>query len=374
VQFVIDHLDGILRYSLSFDAAPEFETPADFRRVHRDCLKLLIESPTTFRFKLAQSATLWELLATFRANCVSLPQILIANFCKIIWALADATFGACLAASLPDLGPFLVANLGLLCVSDLFTKLASRFPSGLGFGTDLILDILNGQRDARAAFSALKATFKNPDFKAEIDDSIVLRITDISVALIDDQPFVSLEGFQLVSLLLARVADSRAILGSVRERLQGAPIANRSRIPVPAILALAPRLVEQYLECFLSEENTTMFNDAVCRALSQLPVTVLQELAGRHSVMQRIMDSYPRYLARKTNGHLLSLAGLLNSQHVCSPPDVRERWAAFAQGELRARVALVNRAPTYIEAQVKEVVVRRESAPRARPVLDLLKS
>jgi hypothetical protein len=374
VEFLLDpdHLTKILKYALSFDLASDCASPPDFRRLHRDSLKLLIDSVTTFRFKLAQSKTLWEYLATFRSSQDTFPIILRANYCRIIWALADASLGACLGNYLPDLADFLIPNLTILCFSELFSKLACRFRTGFGFDTDLMLAVLNNQPDHRASFLTLREVFKSPDCRAEIVDPFLIRICEISISDIDDHPLVSLEGFSLLSLLIKKSPDARTV---IREQLSSLQLGGKSQIIVPSVLAIVPKLVEQVLGAFLSEDNTTFFNEAVAHALGQLPVAVLQELSARFCVVEKLVERWPAYVSRKVDGHLLRVVELLNSQHICCPPAVRAEWEGLLQGEVAARSALVNRPLPYIHVEVAEPVpIRRESNPRPRPMLNLLNS
>jgi hypothetical protein len=278
---------------------------------------------------------------------------------------------------LSDLPTFLIGNLTILCFSELFSKLACRFRTGFGLDTDLVLAVLNDQPDLHASFVALRDIFRNPDCKAEIEDPVFFRVCELSIALIDDRPLVAAEGFQLLSILMKREPEEFDCFDTIRETVLNVDLGNRSRLVVPSVLAIEPKAVEKVIDAFFIERNTTFFNEGVARALEKLPVEVLQEFATKYGIMKRLMDKWGEYVSKKVDGHVLFVVDLLRSKQIACPPEIEKEWQTFVEGEVAGRSALVNRPMPFVErtvVEVSEVPIRRESNPRPRPLLNLLKT
>jgi hypothetical protein len=289
-------------------------------------------------------------------------QLICANFATLAEWFISSTCGACIPVCFPVLESYLIQNIGIGPLAELFVNVAGNFSKVFAVSTSMILKLLYSQTHAYWPIVVLRRLLiKNPDLVCFAEASDVLfSLLSIGATALNVAELVSVEAFRLLGMIVELSDRPDKVQETLLTAQQTIDIVGSRSLAVPAILDLFPAKVGDVIDQFFEQECSTAFNQAVWTALTELDNAQLRDLTMQHQIMEKLVSGYDGYLQKKTNGHFLAIAQLLMARKICCAPQIRKEWLKLSLVALKSRTTLSRSGPIIGEKFIRE-------APRSAP-------
>lgn len=331
IEFIVSNLDTIFEYVLTNN----LETHEDYAAMRRICLIILKTTGKNVVRAFSESDKFIDKLQQFTVGENSRDPKLCGNFTKIIEILVRYTSGSIIPAKLPFLQAYLINNLDLLGLRELFYFLIISYAKFLTVNVEMFQYISEVAKEesmrGHMALVALDVIFpKKAEFIEMYQDQRVFdNITEIACMCYETDPHKSALGFSLIAQI-----KSRAPALPLPDQ---SPITSTVNAATANALRVFPGSVGLFLDRFLHLSLPTFVNESIIDILASMPDEELAELASACHMNHVLVEQFEEYRRRKTNGHFLNAGQILFHREIVCCAEHRDEWTAFVTEALLPR-------------------------------------
>ena len=340
IRFLLDqgNLDRMLTYALTNDLNSE----ANFTKMQKASVDILSTTSRRLQSEFQASPQLIEGLVNFSKSPASRDPKLCGNFAGIVELITRSTCGTILSTKMAFLKEFLLKNLDMVGLRELFLKLITDFSKQFQVNEAMITEICEvGTVDGIRGLFAV--SMLNDILKEKADLALYFRsprvlnkLLEIGCRFYQVQPVRAAIAFD-VAKRISRDISFKATFCELLSKHKS-PIGENPEInsATANTLLLFPKSAEFLFDDFFKFEMPTI----VCQAfISVLHETEDAELKDLNALL---MEHYDEFKRRKTNGHYLKFCQLLMNFGVCCCREHQDPWDKFvidsvlSQGRLEA--------------------------------------
>jgi hypothetical protein len=307
------------------------------QQLQKICVAILSTSTHRLQSGFRENLVLLDALASFPTGPSARDPKICGYFARICDLLIRSTGGSLLQTKFTFLQTFLVQNIDLLALRDLFVQFLIDFKE-FYVPMDLLSEIAisDSQKSLFVLFTMRDCLKEKPEFFQSFD--VLRNLLTIGEASFLNNPSKCVVAYSLVEQILAKSDKSFAkILEIFHFPAEGA-VCNCA---TAAALRLFPVAIKWFIHGFLTGELPTAVNDAICSGLANMEFTQLQCLVCDVHLNRLIGDAFVAYRQRKVNGHFLVAARLLRHRGIVCCRDHAADWDVFCRDPLALHAAAV---------------------------------
>ncbi|EAY01861.1 hypothetical protein TVAG_003160 [Trichomonas vaginalis G3] len=314
ISFLIDNeekFNHLLDMVLT-DFVPQTDLPA---KTTRCALTVLSSSTcTTIMQKLRGNPIFIDRMNSFpQSDYASHPRA-CGHFGRIVEAFAHYSSGDFLD-SLPSLKSFFIHNMGNLGLRELFTNLATEYPTYFPFDQQYLNELTLAANSDNGFYilTALDTVTRNKKqifdqiCKVEIEQNLFAITKNAQI-----RPLIASAAFKLIDRIAEAVPQSSPVLELVNkesETYSFDSIENDS-VLASALLVLHTKS-DKVLLRILSDGQPTFVCDGIFRSIRNMTDSELNDFLTRTDFINRMIEQFPK---TKTNVHLSLLAEYLKDK------------------------------------------------------------
>lgn len=331
----------------------EFINQPNFKTTAQTILRIFKESPDQIQTSFAQNETLIFRLSEFSKSQKPQEALSYAFFSQIIELFSNITKGSFLTNF--KRFPFTLARkLDIISIRNLFSILASTYPTQFSFSCSAILFILhnltdNNKNQAMLLFLRLvrsKSTFPSFDHS-----KVVNALLEIATSRGHDE-LISTQAFQIVEYIQQNTSNPDNLEDLLQRFSQTFDI---STLPINYGTGIALRLLKTFVPSFVMSmvtNPTHMFmHEGILKSIENVSDDILIPFIENNNIPVKIIWAMN---VAKSNGFLTKFAILLNSKAELSKSLQTPEWTKFASEQLQSRIDLLNLPmPTNIQKKKK---------------------
>ena len=291
--------------------------------------------------KLSQSKVYLSAIKSFRNTEYAKNSFFCGYYATLVEALAKATNGEVLGSKLGFLAGYLIKNLNILGLRQLFITLVINFGVPFRVSSRMmqsLVDQLKVQNQAIFVAMTIKDIItKEPDMRILLESGESMEMI-MKVALENYHTFPALSTllFQVVSIVVKN--SERVTQESIAEKYEKEiDFLGPVNCATPSALILFPNNYDKFIERFLKSELPTILNEAITSIINGLSIDDLQKLATSFHLSEMILKHFKQYKRNKINGHFLSLMRTFADKGICCCDEHQESWSNFTKNKMAKR-------------------------------------
>ncbi|OHS96262.1 hypothetical protein TRFO_37593 [Tritrichomonas foetus] len=340
-QVLISYLtqDHILRQITRYALTNEYEgtiDPYNYRRMQRHCINILTSSARNLQNFLLENEDYIVFLRSFpETESINFP-ILCANYTKIIDFLFSYSQGNFMTNDYTELADILIGHIDILSFQSLFVKLCCDFSNNFNLSYDLMKKLISSPKDFSKIYTLLKIVDDKPSLILFLNIPEILQpLYEIVVRTYGKDHTICVHTCSLLSIIIKSTAPNNLCYRYGTEYGDKINFLQPINYSSAAVLEIFPKYVGLFIDRFFSEDLPTQLNQSILEALKIMEFNELQIIAQKYNIFQKIMDNFPMYLKKKTNGHFFSVAQLFITKEVRCPEHLKIKWATFVKEQFK---------------------------------------
>lgn len=362
---LIDFLsrDDNVNKMYSYLLTDEFDSNNDAKKIRFLCLNVLTSESEKLGEKLITNKVYSENLINFSTSKFSRDTIKCGYYSYLIESLAKASSGDILSSKFQFLTDYLMNNIDIMSLRQLFVKLVINFTYPFRVSSKMMEYLVSHmfkkdenetdekskytQLDSKALYVAfsIQGILKSASHLGSLFDSPNLLQTLMKLAIYNykNNAILSSTIFNCLSIILKNASKSDdSILANDNGNID---IDNYEKIlnidsnetpftsnaATPEAIKLFPKSASSLVIKVLKSELPTFVCEVVVSTICRFSVEKLQNFCTQHHLSNEIISLYKDYKHRKTNGHFLLIAKALSDKGICCCEEHQEAWTKFEQ-------------------------------------------
>lgn len=332
IRYILDqtNLDRLLTYALTNDLISE----ENFTKVQKASVDVLSTTSRKLQSEFRASSQLIEGLASFPNLPASRDPKLCGNFASIVELITRSTCGTLLSTKMSFLKDFLLNNLDMMGLRELFLRLVTDFSTQFRV-TETLLDSIcalgkiEGVRGLCAVATIRDILQEKPDLFIHCQNPRILdQLLQIGCEFYPTEPIRSAIAFGVSKQIIVKGhKDTARELVSKRK----SPIETNRTINCATgnALSIFPKSAELLFGEFFKFEMPTIVCDAFVSVLEECEESELRAWTVKHHLNEKLMQHFDEFKQRKTNGHYLKVCQLLMNSNLCCCNEHQDQWNQF---------------------------------------------
>lgn len=335
-----ENMQKIVEFSLT-DMHKEMK---DYVKYTRLCVAILSTAAPKFQALLSTNGIFINSLVGFKDTPYAKDPILCGNFSRLVIFIIRFTSGEILDEKLSFLADFLIKNLNLLGLQELFISLCTEFAVPFHLSEELILKIIDQFADPILGYHSMLTIhylmhLSDGNEQLFWRESIVRPILEEGISRYSTNPLFSLAAFKVVREIIFH-PDQDAEL---KYLLDGKTVDFNIEVNCATSIAieLFPDGIPFLLDRFFAGELNTFINDKIVSVLTTYNIDKLIEFASNTHVCYNAIKYFDSYSQHKTNGHYLDLVRVFSEKGVYCCKEHRKLCSTFIKEKVVPRYRLV---------------------------------
>jgi hypothetical protein len=335
--------DGIMSQLIQYALTTELSNGQNSKRFQSMAVAILSGGTSRLQDAISRNQILLESIKQFPDSPYSRNAVVCGNFSLIVQFLARSTNGEILGTDLKFLSDFLLKNLDLFALRELFKCLIVDFTIPFCVSTEMLHELLDRVDTEALVFPALfllrDVAQEKPDLLSLFDDDeSVGRLLSLGIDSYFSKPLIAKEAFSILYSIFETKAMAEPCWPIGKRVFEYHTTVNCA---TAAALLVFPESVVYFIRPFFAGMLPTMLSGAVMQVVARLPGAALSDLAAKTHLCQLAIEGFAAYSLEKTNGHFIELVRLFSERGMYCCKAHKKQWKQFTSELLRGRYQLV---------------------------------
>lgn len=336
IEFLLreEQLSIIITYALTKSNTNNLD-PVFEKKMMRSSVNILISNSRTLQNSLMKNSTFVDSLRTFpSSHAIQYPD-LCANFSNIIEHYLYSTQGHFIETEFPNLVPLLIDNIQILSFTFLVKTICCDYSSNFNTSYDLMKQLVQPPKQRPKIYALNKIVEDQPNLIVFLNTKEILEpLYELVLQTYGKDHMLCTLTCTLLSIINKTTEPNTLMNNFETEYGKKIDFSQPFNYSSASLLSVFPKFVSEFIDRFFEDDNhcNSQLSQSIYDALKVMNPNELYQIAIKHNIFSKIMQYYPTYLKRKTNGHYFQIVQLFTSKKFqCTSIHEPVHWKSFVE-------------------------------------------